>query len=164
MRTNPQPNPWRGLLAGAVAGLVASFVMSQFHSIVQTVGSSRKQGGEDSTVKTASAVSKRIFHHELTRRQKKIAGPAVHYAFGSTVAATYGAAVETAPFLRVGWGLPFGAAVWLGAHVITVPTLGLSEGVAASPLRQEATEFVAHLLYGGAVEGIRRLIRTRMLG
>ena len=162
MYSNSKPNLWRGLLAGAIAGLAGSFVMSQFHSMFPKVESSQKQE-EDSTVKTASAVSERIFHHQLTPHEKQLAGPAVHYAFGSSVAAAYGAAVEAEPFLRIGKGLPFGVAVWLGAHVITVPALGLSPSVTASPPRQEAIEFGAHLLYGATVEAIRRFIRTRML-
>ena len=161
MRTDPQRNPSRGLLAGAVGGLIACFVMSQFHSFFQKVESSAEGNGEDSTVKTAAAVSRTIFHHELTPQQKKIAGPAVHYGFGASVATFYGAAVEVLPVLRTGWGMPFGAAVWLGAHLITVPALGLSEPVTKSTPRREAVEFAAHLVYGAVVEGVRRLLGMR---
>ena len=113
-------------------------------------------------MKTASAVSQRIFHHELTPRQKELAGPAVHYGFGSSVGAFYGAAVEILPVLRAGWGMPFGVAVWLGAHVITVPALGLSEPVTRSTPRREAVEFGAHVVYGAVLESVRRLLRNRM--
>ncbi len=159
MRIDPKPNPRRGLLAGAVGGLIACFAMSQFHSFFQKVESSSEDKQEDSTVKTASAVSQKIFHHELTPQQKKIAGPAVHYGFGASIATLYGAAVEVLPLLRTGLGTPFGAAVWLGAHVITVPALGLSEPVTRSTPRREAVEFGAHLVYGAVVEVVRRLLR-----
>jgi len=162
MQNDPQWNPWRGLIAGAVGGLIASFAMSQFHSLFQKAESSPERGKEDSTVKAASAVSRTIFRHELTPRQKKLAGPTVHYGFGASVASIYGTAVEAAPVLRTGWGMPFGVAVWLGAHVITVPALGLSEPVTATPPREEATEFCAHLVYGAVAEGIRRLLRTHV--
>jgi hypothetical protein len=65
-------------------------------SLLQEVASSGKQGEEDSTIKTASAVSQRIFHHALTPQEKQFAGRAVHYAFGTTV--------EAEAFLRIGWG------------------------------------------------------------
>src|SRR5712671_3548256 len=94
MWIDPKPNTRRGLLAGAVGGLIACFAMSQFHSFFQKAESSAEDKQEDSTVKTASAVSQKIFHHELTPLQKKIAGPAVHYGFGASVATFYGAAVE----------------------------------------------------------------------
>ena len=121
MRIDPKPNTRRGLLAGALGGLIACFAMSQFHSFFQKAESPAEDEQEDSTVKTASAVSQKIFHHELTPHQKKIAGPAVHYGFGVSIASCYGATVEVLPILRTGLGMPFGAAVWLGAHVITVP-------------------------------------------
>jgi putative membrane protein len=165
MRTDPKPDPRKGLLAGAVGGLIACFAMSQFHALFHSVESSAEGNQEDSTVKTASAVSQIVFHHELTRRQKDIAGPAVHYGFGIAIAMFYGAAVEILPVLRTGWGMPFGVAVWLGAHVITVPALGLSEPVTRSTPRREAVEFGAHLVYGTVVEGVRRLLRTtRLIG
>ena len=123
MRTDPKRTPRKGLLVGAVGGLIASFAMGQFHSLFQEAESS-ESNREDSTVKTASVVSQTIFHHELTPYQKKIAGPMVHYGFGASVAAFYGAVVEGLPVLRTGWGMPFGVAVWLGAHVIAVPAMG----------------------------------------
>ena len=159
MWIDPKPNTRRGLLAGALGGLIACFAMSQFHSFFQKAELSAQDKQEDSTVKTASAVSQKIFHHALTPQQKKIAGPAVHYGFGASVATFYGAAVEVLPVLRTGWGMPFGVAVWLGAHVITVPALGLSEPVTKSTPRGEAVEFGAHLVYGAVVEGVRRLLR-----
>ena len=163
MQIDPKPNPLKGLLAGAVGGLIACFAMSQFHSALQKLKSSDQDKQEDSTVKTASAVSQGIFHHELTPQQKKIAGPAVHYGFGASIATFYGAAVEILPVLRTGWGMPFGVAVWLGAHVIAVPALGLSEPVTRSTPRREAVEFGAHLVYGAVVESVRRLLRNRVL-
>lgn len=116
-------------------------------------------GKEDSTVLAASAISQMLFHHQLTPEQKTIAGPAMHYLFGATMAATYSVVVEYWDTARVGWGLPFGAAVWLGAHVITVPALGLSEPITHSAPAAEAVEAAAHLVYGAVVEAIRQPLR-----
>src|SRR5438445_12017140 len=99
MRIDPKPNAYKGLLAGAVGGLIACFAMSQFHLFFQKVESSAEDKEEDSTIRAASAVSLRIFHHELTPQQKEIAGPAVHYGFGASLAAFYGA-VDVLPVLR----------------------------------------------------------------
>jgi putative membrane protein len=163
MRTDPKQNLWKGFLAGALGGLAASFAMSQFHALFQKAGSAALPSGEDSTVRAASAVSRTVFHHKLTLDQKKIAGPTVHYSFGANVAAIYGTTAELAPLVSTGWGIPFGAAVWLGAHVITVPALGLSEPITHSAPRAEAVEFGAHLVYGAVVEGLRRFLRRRLL-
>ena len=163
MRSDPIRNSWKGFLAGAIGGLVASFAMTQFYVLLQKAESSARQGTEDSTVKAVGAISQNVFHHKLTPQQKRIAGPMMHYGFGASVAAIYGAVAEFAPLVRTGWGMPFGAGVWLGAHVIAVPALGLSEPVTESTPRKEAAEFGAHLVYGVVVEGLRCLLRRRAL-
>lgn len=162
MRVKQRRSPWKGLLAGAIGGLAGSFAMSQFHALLPKTEEPSPKKGEDSTVKAASAIAQGLLHCELTESQKKIAGPAVHYAFGAATGALYGAAVELAQPECTGWGLPFGASVWLGAHVITVPALGLSEPVTESSPLAEAAEFAAHLVYGTATEGLRTLLRTRL--
>jgi putative membrane protein len=86
----------------------------------------------------------------------------VHYGFGTSIATFYGAAVEILPVLRTGWGMPFGVAVWLGAHVITVPALGLSGPMTSSKPSREVVEFGAHVVYGAVVESVRRLLRNRV--
>jgi len=154
---------WKGLAAGVVAGLVAAWVMGHFHQLASRAPGMPPPaaGGEDSTERTAAAVSERLFHHTLSPAEKQTAGPLVHYAFGATVASVYGAAAEIAPMVTKGFGAPFGAAVWLGAHVITVPALGLSEPITRSSAPMEAVELGAHLVYGAVTEALRRLLRRR---
>jgi putative membrane protein len=163
MRFKRRSKPWRGLLAGAIGGLAAAYLMGLFHALTEKAAPRKKQDEEDSTVKTAAAISKSVFDHRLTRREKKIAGPVVHYLFGAGVGAIYGLAAETIPAVRTGYGSFFGAAVWLGAHVVAVPALGLAEPVTKSPLSKEAGEFGAHLVYGTVSEGLRRAMRCYVL-
>jgi len=154
---------WKGFLAGALGGFAGSFAMSQFHSLLQPAkGSSQVTTKEDSTVRAASAIWRGVSHRALTAEQKKIAAPAVHYGFGTTMSALYGTFVESAPSLAHGRGIPFGIALWLAAHVITVPLLGLSEPVTESAPDAELTEFGGHLVYGAVAEGLRRLLRSRV--
>ncbi len=150
---------WKGLGAGLIGGLIASFAMSQMHSLASKLANGGEPEGEDSTVKTASAISEGAAQHQLTPEQKKLAGPAVHFGFGGAVGAAYGAAAELAPEVTTGYGIPFGIAVWLGAHVIAVPALGLSKPVTESSIPKEATELAAHFLYGGVTELCRRWCR-----
>ena len=157
---------WKGLAAGIAAGLAASWTMSQFHALATTLPgmpTPESRQDEDSTVKTASAISEGVFRHALTEDEKKVAGPAVHYAFGAGVGGVYGALAEMAPLVTRGAGMPFGVAVWLGAHVIAVPALGFSKPVTESPLPVEAGELAAHLVYGAVVEFLRRSLRKKML-
>lgn len=98
---------WKGIAAGALGGLVASWVMNQYQSALSSVSEAagRKErerkgktdpppqepsSGDDATVKTAKAISSKLFQHALTDDQKQWAGPLVHCAFGTSLGALYG--------------------------------------------------------------------------
>lgn len=179
---------WKGLAAGLVGGLVASWTMNQFQALLsklsegdeQGQGSQRKSGqkdgqskqpakkksekekgkeSDDATVKAASAISEGLFDHKLTKSEKKIAGPAVHYTLGTLSGGFYGAAVELAPLVRTGWGLPFGAAFWLAADEAAVPALGLSKAPTEYLLSTHASALASHFVYGLTTEVVRRAVR-----
>src|SRR5689334_2981269 len=100
-------NVLRGMAAGMLAGLAASWVMNEFqkmHAQTQPEDQGETPGGhdqpqerkenhagseeeDDANVKTAQAIAQRVIHRKLTDREKQIAGPAVHYAYGSLVGA-----------------------------------------------------------------------------
>jgi hypothetical protein len=117
-----------------------------------------EQEGDDATVKTAARLSRGLFHHELEPREKRVAGPAVHYAFGALTGAVYGALAELSPRWTAGAGIPFGTAVWLGADEVTVPALGLSGPATESPLPVHARALAAHVVYGLTTDLVRRLV------
>ena len=56
----------------------------------------KKEEKEDSTMKAAGKIAQEM-GHPLSRKQRKKAGPWVHYAFGTSVGAVYGVAAETVP-------------------------------------------------------------------
>lgn len=72
--------------------------------------------------------------------------------------ALYGLLAETFPPLRAGAGTLFGATLYVGAHGIAVPALGLAPSPAKHRVAQEAPELAAHLVYGLATETIRRVL------
>lgn len=170
---------WKGLAAGLVGGLVASWTMNRFQDVWSKLAeefgqpeeqSSARDGGEnqpargggeqeDATVKAASAISEGIFDHELTKSEKKIAGPAVHYAFGTATGGLYGAVAELAPEVTAGAGLPFGAAFWLVADETAVPLLGLSKWPTEYPVGTHVYALASHFVYGLTAEAVRRAVR-----
>lgn len=174
----------KGLVAGLIGGLLASWTMNQFQAAwsklsedkdasVQSGKSARQSGQEkvqesqsgdskeedDTTVKTASAISEGIFDHHLTKSEKRVAGPAVHYTLGTAVGGLYGAAAELAPAITAGVGLPFGAVFWLVVDEGAVPALGLSKGPTEYPLSTHAYALASHFVYGLTTDIVRRAIR-----
>lgn len=158
---------WKGAVAGAAGGLIASWVMNQFQSgvsklseeFVQDDARPKSGGDEETTVKTAEAISEAA-GHRLTQQEKQVAAPLVHYAFGSTMGALYGIAAELNPHSGTGWGAPFGAALWLGADELAVPVLGLSGAPTDTPISTHASALAAHVVYGVTTEVVRRAVRS----
>ena len=156
-----QPRRPRSILAslvgGLVGGLIGAGVMSAGHALVTRVAgdggappASREQD-EDSTVKVAQGVSRVARGRPLADHEKPMAGHLVHYGFGASMGLLYGAAAAVHPGVTIGAGAGFGAAVWLGAHVVAVPALGLANSPLREPPAKELRELVLHLAYGVAL-------------
>jgi putative membrane protein len=176
----------KGLAAGLVGGLVASWTMNQFQAVLsravqgfekphgaqsmqpsegenaEQASRETKENQDDATVKAARAISKDIFAHELRESEKEAAGAAVHYAFGTATGGLYGAVAEIAPAVTTAAGLPFGAAFWLVADEIAVPLLGLSKGPTEYPPSTHAYALTSHLIYGLTAEVTRRAVRDML--
>ncbi|MGA9770219.1 MAG: DUF1440 domain-containing protein [Blastocatellia bacterium] len=169
LRNRQETSPWKGLAAGLVAGLVASWTMNQFQALwgklAEDEKTDEKKSSDDdtpATVKAADALSEEVFGHELTRSEKEIAGSAVHYAFGAATGGMYGAMAEIVPDVTIGAGMPFATVVWLLADEITVPLLGLSKSPAQYPLSKHAYGLASHFVYGLTTEVVRRAVRNAM--
>src|ERR1041385_4456434 len=164
---------WKGLVAGLAGGLVASWTMNQFQAAWTRIqeGSEDSHGAQsmqpaegstgdqsqdvnqdDATVKAAKIISSEVLGHELQESEKKPAGAAVHYAFGTVSGGLYGALAEVTPQVTVAAGIPFGAAFWLLADEISVPLLGLSKGPTEYPPSTHAYALALHIVYGGTAE------------
>jgi putative membrane protein len=187
--TNGEANVWKGLVAGLAGGLVASWTMNQFQaawtrvaegfekphgaqSMQPTEGGSpnevassqapdqeEKENQDDATVETAKVISRNVFGHELQESEKKPAGAAVHYAFGTVTGGLYGAMAEVTPEVTTGAGLPFGAVFWMVADEVAVPLLGLAKGPSAYPVSTHMYALASHLVYGVTAEFSRRAVR-----
>src|SRR5688500_12775947 len=181
-KNNRNPDLLKGLVAGLTAGFVASWTMNQFQaawskategfekphgaqSMQPSEGSTpgqspdqSKEDEDDATVKAAKAISEGVFGHELKESEKKPAGAAVHYAFGTATGGLYGAAAECVPEMTTGLGLPFGVAFWVIADETAVPLLGLSKGPTEYPVSTHAYALASHLVYGLTAEVTRRAV------
>lgn len=154
----------KGAVAGLIEGLVASFVMSEFQTLLSKLAEEekkpkKKKEDEPANVKTAEAISENVFDHQLMKSEKEPAGIAVHYAMGATSGLIYGIAAEVASVTTVGLGLPFGAAVWLVADDIVVPALGLAKPATEYPLSTHAYALSSHLVYGLTTDLVRQGVR-----
>jgi uncharacterized membrane protein YagU involved in acid resistance len=169
-----KPVLFESIVAGAIGGLIAALAMNQFQAGVSAVGESLSRldqqrglvqdsgqkpqsSGDDATVKTANAISKAAFDHELTAAEKKWAGPVVHYGMGAKLGALYGALAPSTP-IETGAGTAYGAAVWLGADEIAVPLFGLSKLPTETPLSSHVNALASHLVFGLVLHFTRKIV------
>ncbi len=154
----------KGIVAGAIGGLVASFVMTQYQALTTKLSEdekkkSSKQEDEPATVKAAEMISKDVFDHKLKKAEKEPAGEAIHYLMGGVSGAIYGATAELTGTATFGAGLPFGSAVWAIADDVIVPALGLSKPPGDYPLSTHAYALSSHWVYGLVTEIVRKEVR-----
>ncbi|HEY0004505.1 MAG TPA: DUF1440 domain-containing protein [Pyrinomonadaceae bacterium] len=172
----------KGLAAGLVGGLFASFVMNRFQaswsrlsegaekshgaqSMQPSTGEDEQTSGvekvldDDATEKLAEAVAESVFDRHLSKSGRARAGTLIHYAYGTGTGALYGAVAELSPGMTSGSGLLFGAGLWAIGDEGLVPALGLSKGPASYKLSTHAYSLASHLVYGLSTELIRRTLR-----
>jgi len=187
MKARKNGDLMKGLAAGIVGGLTASVVMNQFQKLLSKLTSSdeRSHGAQslqqgspkrgigrelekrgkdepedDAAGRLANAISVGISGRELTEKEKEVGGTALHYAYGISMGAAYGAAAEFSSEVTVGAGMPFGALIWIGADEGVVPLLGLSKSPTEYPLSIHAYALASHLVYGLTTEAVRRTVRN----
>ncbi len=186
-KANRDGDVLKGLAAGIVGGLVASVAMNQFQKLLSKLTNSDKrshgaqslqQGSpqrgigrelkkrgkdkpeDDAAGRLANTISVGISGRELTKEEKEVGGTALHYAYGISMGAVYGAAAEFSSEVTVGAGIPFGALIWIGVDEGVVPLLGLSKSPTEYPLLIHAYALASHLVYGLTTEAVRRTVRN----
>ncbi|HTV81728.1 MAG TPA: DUF1440 domain-containing protein [Acidobacteriaceae bacterium] len=173
----------RGLLAGAGAGLAASWAMNVFmagpgaklQEVLETEEEQRQEReqeqrrqerGEpkiDATMKAADALTATAMGGQhLSPEGKQKGGPIVHYGFGAQMGAVYGGLAEYSGTVRIGLGAGFGTVLFAGADLVAVPALHLSPPLKEFPAKSLATPFAAHLVYGATTELLRRALRAAL--
>lgn len=185
MRRN-KPSIFRGIVTGIAAGIAATLVMDQFqklstagqralekqkeladhespwqiaHEQVQKEQAEAEQ--EDSTEIVARRIAEATGTH-LPREDKKKAGRAVHYAFGTLMGVVYAVSAEAVPEVTTGAGTAFGTLLFLSADEVAVPAFQLSPSPADTHPFDHLQHWASHVVYGGALEIVRNLI-TRLM-
>lgn len=170
---------WKGLVAGSAAGLAGTVAMTQFQNLwskasqkfsVRQEQESRGepdsgQNGEDATMTVAGKLAQAA-GYRLSSQQKKTAGSAVHYGFGTGMGALYGGLVEFGP-RKLGRhsllsGIGFGSLLFAGADELAVPALGLAEKSRNTPLSSHVYSLASHVVYGLTAGAVRQAVRTHL--
>jgi putative membrane protein len=88
------------------------------------------------------------------------AAQAVHYAFGISVGAVYGALAETNPRVTQYGGVAFGLGVWAAADEVSTTLFGLAPSPDDRPPLAHTYSVLSHVVYGLTTEAVRRAGRS----
>jgi hypothetical protein len=172
-RTERRPGTARDAIAGALAGLGASWVMAASYGPIMRAGSAETlqrereaQAGEPpSTVRAAEAAARAVGTALPGRRARALGGKAIHYGYGVAWGAAFALAARAlSRRLRppVVTGVAFGALLWALSDEVLVPLFGFSRGPARYPASSHLKGLAAHLVYGIATEAGWRAARSQL--
>jgi uncharacterized membrane protein YagU involved in acid resistance len=185
-RRRHHPNVFRGVVTGITAGIAATLIMDQFlkltsagqkaaekqmrlahHESKEAIERDQQQQEEEaaqqegSTEKAARKIAS-VAGKEIPPGDKKKAGQAVHYAFGTLMGAVYGVTAELVPEVTTGGGTAYGTLLFLAADEVAVPAFQLSPPPTQTPSTDHLQHWAAHVVYGGSLELVRSLLRRFM--
>jgi uncharacterized membrane protein YagU involved in acid resistance len=174
------------VVTGIAAGIAATLIMDQFQKLssagqkatekqlrmaqheseeaIERDQQQREQAAaqqEGSTEKVARKVAT-VAGKDLQEQDKKKAGQAVHYAFGTLMGAVYGISAELIPEVTTGGGTAYGTLLFLAADEVAVPAFQLSPPPTETPATDHLQHWAAHVVYGGSLELVRSLLRRFM--
>lgn len=145
----------RSIAKGAVAGLLGGIVATAAKSAVERAYPPRPHGEPE----PPAVLTKKLGGRELTVKQKRAAQEAIHWGFGATIGAAYGAFAEFYPPATSKQGASFGMALVALTHDSTLPILGLAARPEAQTKREHTSELASHIVYGVVTETVRSVVR-----
>lgn len=181
--------PWQGALLGAAGSLAGLLAMQLYWKVSGKLAGSGEQSEEgeaqsgDGKSRVAQALEdvsvvgqqheegesapgavgriayETVVHRSPSKKTKKKLMQGVHWGYGIAVGSLYGALRADAEVPDLGWGLAYGAALWLLGDELMVPLLGLAEGPGAHGPAEHANALGAHLAYGAATAAATQGLR-----
>jgi hypothetical protein len=178
-----RPSLAKGLIAGAAAGIAATLMMDQFQSLLssaqkatekhkrmsegepewqikhdQAQAEQENAAKENSTERAARRIAQAA-GTSIANENRKAAGQAVHYGFGTLMGLVYAVTAEWLPDVTAGSGAAFGTLLFLTADEVAVPAFQLSASPTETPISGHLQYWAAHMVYGATLETTRNLVR-----
>ena len=98
-----------------------------------------------------------LFTHQPSSIQ---ASHTVSFIFSICFGMLYGVSAEFLPYIAFADGLLFGFAIWLGAHELIMPLIGLTPPTWKLSANEQFAELFGHLVWGLVIGVFCRIFRT----
>lgn len=174
-RVRRRTRPLSGLIAGAIGGLAATWVLDQYQKGAlavtrqaeaaagagpvlsqqqEKVMEEQKRAHAEAAARVARATGRK-----LSGDQRRHAASAVHYAVGALAGAAYGISVELVPVVKSGYGTGYASLLFVGGPQVLLPWFRLEPPPGETPAAVQVGGLSGHMIYGVTLETARRVLR-----
>lgn len=150
----------RGLIAGILGGLAGTAVKS----IVEQFLPVRKVEQRTAQNKIVDELSTKILGSPISRDNEALVEQLVSFPFGASLGAAYGYGKKDKDEFKLTDGAILGATTWFSTHETSFPLLGLESKPTNIPIKMQANELFAHVLFGITTELVRSFVNERLKG
>lgn len=151
-------NASRGILAGFIGGLAGSALKATVERFLQV----RKIDEKSAQIKVMDQLSTKLTGAPIKLENEGIVEQLVNIPLGATVGAVYGYGKRDDTEVNILDGAILGGTTWATTHETRLPLLGLDKGPNKIPLKTQAHELIAHLIFGITTEAIRGLVNEKL--
>lgn len=153
-------NTSRGIISGFIGGLAGSAVKS----VVERFLHVRKIDQRSAQIKVMDSFSKKLVGSPIKLENEAIVEQLVNVPLGGTVGAIYGYGKRDKTDANMFDGAMLGVTTWATTHETSLPLLGLEKSPEKIPLKTQASELLAHVVFGLTTEVVRGYVNSRLRG
>ncbi|WBL22113.1 MULTISPECIES: DUF1440 domain-containing protein [unclassified Zunongwangia] len=160
IKNNPTINnpTTRSVVAGAIGGLAGGAVKS----LVEYFLPVRKAENRSAQLKIIDDLSTKITGTPISVQNEELAEQLVNFPVGASVGAAYGYGKKNKDGLNIAEGIIMGTSTWISTHQTSLPLMGLKDKPTDVPMKMQANEFIAHLLFGITTELVRNKVNQSL--
>ncbi len=151
-------NSARGLISGVLGGLAGIAVKS----LVERFLPVRKVEERSAQIKILDDISTRFTGGPISVENEAIAEQLVNFPVGASIGAAYGYGKKDKDELNLTDGVILGSSTWFSTHETSLSLLGLEKKPTDIPLKTQANELFAHVLFGVTTELVRSYANERL--
>ena len=160
LKSNPTINnkTTRSIIAGAIGGLAGGAVKGLVEHFLPV----RKAENRSAQLKILDDLSTKITGTPISVQNEELAEQLVNFPVGASVGAAYGYGKKDKDQLNIAEGIIMGTSTWVSTHQTSLPLLGLKDKPTDVPIKMQANEFIAHLLFGITTELVRNKVNQSL--
>lgn len=147
---------------GAGAGIIAAFAMQQFVSLWHRTRGQRAEEGafgldREADINASQKLWRFLFQQDLKEAEALMLARVMHYGYSAAASAGYTVLANRKRRVRTGFGMAYGAALWLVGDEMGITLMGLSDPRSKTKA-SHLVALAAHLVFGTVTEMSRKIL------